>query len=118
MHVGHTSVVQKERATMVYAPVTNISFNVGKLIFSQIKLSINNSDLTLYFPMIITALCARAGVKFHEDSEWLQLMKAIGDAYWRKNIVKRRVDFLDAEPTESGSSSQLQALPPLPPQPR
>lgn len=60
--VGHMSEVQKERAIVVHSLMTNIPMNVGKLIFSQINLSVSNINVALYFPIIITELCANAGV--------------------------------------------------------
>lgn len=41
--VMHKSELKKERAAVVYALIKNISINIGKLIFSQLSLSINNS---------------------------------------------------------------------------
>lgn len=77
MSVGHTSEAQKERTMVIYAMWTNMPINVGKLIFSQIYLSINKSIMALFFLMIITGLCARTEVFFNEDDEWLHLMKAL-----------------------------------------
>lgn len=77
MPVGHISVVQRERSVVLYALKTRMPINVRKLIFFQLTLSIHNSNLVLYFPSIITKLCARAEVVFHDDDEWLQ---AIDDA--------------------------------------
>lgn len=52
--VSHISEVQKEMVVVLYALVNNIPIYVGKLIFSQIKLSINNSIIALFFHTIIT----------------------------------------------------------------
>lgn len=77
MLVGHTSDVQRDMTVVLYALMTEMIIDVGKLIFSQLSLSIHNSNLALYFPTIVTKLCARTGVIFQDDNEWLQSMKAI-----------------------------------------
>lgn len=69
MPVGHTSEVHRDRAVLFYALQQHIPIDVGKLIFSQLSLSINNHNLALYFPSIITELCLAAGVVEGTDDE-------------------------------------------------
>lgn len=65
----HTSDVQHERAVVLYAIDIGMTIDVGKLIFSQLILSIHNSNLAFYFPMLVTDLCRRAGVLVQDDDE-------------------------------------------------
>lgn len=90
---------------MVYAFMTNMPINVGKLIFSQINLSINNSNLALYFSTIITKLCIRAGVVFYGDDEWLQTIKLIDNSLWKMKFDKRWAEFSDEVVFRTGASS-------------
>lgn len=115
MPVGHTNDVPKKRTVVVYALMTEMPINVGKLIFFQINLIINNSNLALYFSTIITELCARARVVFHDDDEWLQPMKPIYDLQWKAKFDKRQVDFSDDVVFGIGESSS-QPLPQAPAQ--
>lgn len=71
MSVGHTSEVQKDRTVVVYALITNIPINMGKLIFSQLSSRINNNNMGMFFLKIITELCAAAKVVYEEDDECL-----------------------------------------------
>lgn len=77
MTVLHKNEVQKKMAVLLYAIKEDIPINVGKLIASQIQLSIHTSHIALFFPSIISELCAQASVLFRDDEEWLQPMRAI-----------------------------------------
>ncbi|XP_073057221.1 uncharacterized protein [Primulina eburnea] len=64
MPVYHNSKVQKERAVLLFALTKGNNINVGKLTNSQIMMRAHSSHISLFFPTIISELCARAGVVF------------------------------------------------------
>ncbi|XP_073060025.1 uncharacterized protein [Primulina eburnea] len=120
MPVGHTSDVQRDRAVVLYAIYTGMPIDVGKLIFGQLTICINCNNLAFYFPTIVTELCARAGVIFAHDDEWLPPLRAIDEALHTSKYAKRR-DELPADVFYG----HVQAAPPPPvfghpppPQPR
>ncbi|XP_073016954.1 uncharacterized protein [Primulina eburnea] len=120
MPVGHTSDVQRDRAVVLYAIYTGMPIDVGKLIFGQLTICINCNNLAFYFPTIVTELCARAGVIFADDDEWLPPLRAIDEALHTSKYAKRR-DELPADVFYG----HVQAAPPPPvfghpppPQPR
>ncbi|XP_073039013.1 uncharacterized protein [Primulina eburnea] len=96
MPVGHTSDVQRDRAVVLYAIYTGMPIYVGKLIFGQLNICINCNNLAFYFPTIVTELCARAGVIFADDDEWLPPLRAIDEALHTSKYAKRR-DELPAD---------------------
>lgn len=116
MPVSHTSDVQKERAVGLFALLRGIPINVGKLIFTQIMMSIHHVQIGLFFPTVISDLCARAGVVFRDDDEWLPPMRAIDESYMKTKDDKRKADFPPRAMDVGGSSTF--APPPRPPQPR
>lgn len=83
MSMGHTSDFQIEWTFLLYALMTYMPINMGNSIFSQLSLSVNNRNPVFYFSIIITYLCARAGVLFNDDDEWMQPMKLIDDVQWK-----------------------------------
>lgn len=112
MLVGHTSKVKKDRAALVYALMTSIPINVGKLIFSQLSLSFHNSNVALYFPTIITEFYAAAGVVFQYNDERLQPMKPLDDASWKPKHEKCQAHFpvmLYQEKDRAPSTASLKA---------
>ncbi|XP_073045904.1 uncharacterized protein [Primulina eburnea] len=120
MPVGHTSDVQRDRAVVLYAIYTGMPIDVGKLIFGQLTICINCNNLAFYFPTIVTELCARAGVIFAHDDEWLPPLRSIDEALHTSKYAKRR-DELPADVFYG----HVQAAPPPPvvghpppPQPR
>ncbi|XP_073034928.1 uncharacterized protein [Primulina eburnea] len=107
MPVSHKSEVQKERAVVLYAISQGYPINVGKLINSQILISVNNRHIGLFFPCLISELCAMAGVVFRDDEEWLQPMKPICIQDWQRKYAKRRLEFRTDEGDTGGSSTAV-----------
>ncbi|XP_073313540.1 uncharacterized protein [Primulina huaijiensis] len=63
------------------------------IIHSQIQLSIQNPNVTLFFPHIIIELCAGIEVVFQDDDEWLPPTKALDDASRLQKMAVRRKAF-------------------------
>lgn len=105
MPVGHTSEVHRDRAVLLYALQQHIPIDVGKLIVSQLSLSINNHNISMYFPSMITALCTAMGVEAGEDDEWLHPTRPIDDNTWTLKIMKRRHDFPAHFPIERSTTT-------------
>lgn len=86
------------------------------MIFSQIQLRITHSHIFLFFSTIIFEFCAKMGVLFIDDEEWMQPMKRSDDSYLRTKKEKRANEFpLGDEYEEEGPRKPAQ--PSLPPQP-
>lgn len=120
MPVGHTSDVQRESAVVLYALYTGMPIDVGKLIFGQLTMSIHNASLALYFPTIVTELCARAGVHAVDEDELLPPMRAIDDALYKAKSNKRALELPEDIycARDGGNQAPAASGPPPPPQPR
>ncbi|PIN26832.1 hypothetical protein CDL12_00419 [Handroanthus impetiginosus] len=61
---SHTSEVTRERAVMIFAILTDVSFDIGHFLHRSIlKSAMGNLTIGLYHPSLITELCAHAGLE-------------------------------------------------------
>lgn len=79
MPVFHYSDLTVERDVLLYAIVTGLTIDVGRLIVDSIIHTVRNR-LGLFFPSLITRLCAQAGVEVNKDEEVLHPKRPIDDA--------------------------------------
>ncbi|PIM99730.1 hypothetical protein CDL12_27770 [Handroanthus impetiginosus] len=69
----HTSKVMKERAMMIFAIPTDVTFDIDRFLHRSIwKSAIGGLTIGLYHPSLITALCAQAGLERQSGDELLQ----------------------------------------------
>ncbi|KAK5785510.1 hypothetical protein PVK06_040102 [Gossypium arboreum] len=67
MPISHSSTISMERMLLLYAILTEKSFNVGKIILKEIYDCAKKKTGHAYFPSLITSLCLRAHVKTQEN---------------------------------------------------
>ena len=80
MPIWHFSDITKERVVLLYAIVTKKSVALGNFLSSHIIQCAKHSNMSLFDPSLITALCAANGVQYEPNEEFLALMFAITDA--------------------------------------
>ncbi|PIN25660.1 hypothetical protein CDL12_01599 [Handroanthus impetiginosus] len=70
---SHTSEVTRERAVMIFAILTDVSFDIGRFLHRSIwNSAMGGLTVDLHHPSLITELCARAGLEKQPDDELLQ----------------------------------------------
>ena len=77
MPAQHISDVIRDRAILLYAIMVRHSVDVGRIIEQQMQISVRTPSLGLYFPSMITAMCARAGVQWSPTEEYTAPRQAI-----------------------------------------
>ena len=79
MPVWHFSDITKERVVLIYAIVIKKSIYLGKYLCSHIIQCAKHSSMSLFYPSLITALCAKSGVQYGPNEESLVPMSTITD---------------------------------------
>ena len=58
----HFSDINEERVVLIYSIVTGKSLDLGKFLSSHIIQCAKQSSMSLFYPSLITAMCATSGV--------------------------------------------------------